>query len=426
MISQLQTTLGATSTLLTWLDYLKNLHKNSINLGLDRINAVAQKLAVLNPAPYVITVAGTNGKGTTCRMLEAILFESGYRVGVYSSPHLLRYNERVRINNKNPTDMQFTQMFYLIEQKREGIPLTYFEFTTLAALLLFKKANLDVVILEVGLGGRLDATNIIDSDMAVITSVDLDHIEFLGDNRERIGREKAGIFRPGKDAIIGEPVMPQSVFDSAKQLNTTLNSVAPNINANWSYRVFDNDWCFFSDLQNYSNLPFPQIPLANAATALATLTYSSLVVNEKAVKMALSSAVLLGRMQQINNDPMVIVDVAHNPHAAGYLNQQIQCIRNKHNKGVLRYVVGMLHDKDIAATLAALSADHWYCGSLLGDRGATAAELAVFLPKNCTQIFSSISAAWKSALMEAAEDDIIVICGSFHTVAEVMENRDHA
>lgn len=425
MISQSNTTPDVMSTLSTWLDYLKNLHKNSINLGLDRINAVVQKLTVLNPAPYVITVAGTNGKGTTCRMLEAILLESGYRVGVYSSPHLLRYNERVRINNKNPTDMQFTGMFYLIEQKREGIPLTYFEFTTLAALLLFKQANLDVVILEVGLGGRLDATNIIDSDMAVITSIDLDHTEFLGDNRESIGREKAGIFRPCKDAIIGEPMMPQSVFDSAKQLGTRLNSVSPNTNANWSYRVFDHDWCFFSDIQNYSNLPFPKIPLANAATALAALTYSSLMVNEKAVKMALSTAVLPGRMQQINNDPMVIVDVAHNPHAASYLNQQIQYIRNQHNKGVLRCVIGMLHDKDIAATLAALSADYWYCGSLSGDRGAAAAELAVFLPQNCTQLFPSISAALQSALMDAAKNDMIIVCGSFHTIAEVMEDMDY-
>ena len=203
--------LKATSPLAEWLSYLENSHFKAIDLGLERIKSVAEELDLLNPAPYVITVGGTNGKGTTCRLLETILLNHGLRVGVYSSPHLLRYNERVRIQNQDLPDEMHTASFDFIE-KHKTQSLTYFEFSTLSALHLFKQAKLDVVILEVGLGGRLDATNIVDNDLAVITSIDIDHTDFLGSTREEIGFEKAGIFRANKPVVIGEPNVPQPML----------------------------------------------------------------------------------------------------------------------------------------------------------------------------------------------------------------------
>lgn len=424
MTSQPKTKPNANSALSTWLYYLEGCHKSSIDLDVSRIKNVAQKLAVLHPAPYIITVAGTNGKGTTCRMLEAILIGSGYRVGVYSSPHLHKYNERVRINTHHPTDAQFVDAFDLIEQRRGDISLTYFEFATLAALLLFKDACLDIVILEVGLGGRLDATNIIDSNIAVITAIDIDHVQWLGNDRESIGREKAGIFRQDQQAVIGDPHIPLSVIDYAKTLNTQLNMVSPNDNANWSYRVTEKDWSFSCSKLCFDQLPLPHIPTANAATALATLIYSHLEFDETALRVALETAALPGRMQVINHSPMVILDVAHNPHAANYLNQQIHILKQKKDRkenGVLRIVVGMLLDKDISSTLKTFSADYWYCGTLDAPRGASADQLAQFLPENCTKTFASVFAAWQSAKQEAEKEDIILICGSFHTVANVIE-----
>ncbi|WP_392566371.1 bifunctional tetrahydrofolate synthase/dihydrofolate synthase [Utexia brackfieldae] len=413
---------NAMSTLSTWLCYLEQLHHRPIELGLARIEQVAYTLEVLKPAPYVITVAGTNGKGTTCRMLEMILINAGYQVGVYSSPHLIHYRERVRINNAYLSDEMHVKAFELIEQARNDISLTYFEYSTLAALLLFKQAQLDVIILEVGLGGRLDATNIVESDLSVITSIALDHTDWLGDNRESIGREKAGIFRFNHPAIVGEPDMPKSIVDYAKLLDSTLYTCEPNPGASWSYTIADDSWSFDADRRHYRNLPLPHIPIANAATAIATLLYSALSFDERSLRAALESTTLQGRMQIIAHDPLVILDVAHNPHASNYLNEQLQRLRKKqHSDGVLRMVVGMLKDKDIESTLSKLNADYWYCGSLQGQRGAPAEKLAQYLPTEKTKQFSCVVDAWQCAQSEASKNDIIVICGSFHTVAQVME-----
>lgn len=422
MDDKLQDKPNAMSTLSTWLCYLEHLHNRPIELGLSRIQKVAKKLDVEKPAPYVITVAGTNGKGTTCRMLEMILLAANYRVGVYSSPHLIHYTERIRINNQHLPDATHVAAFDLIEQARGDISLTYFEFSTLAALLAFKQSQVEVIILEVGLGGRLDATNVVDSDMAVITSIALDHTDWLGDTRQSIGREKAGIFRAHHPAIIGEPDMPQSIVDYAQSLQVNLLSCKPNKSASWSYSVSEDSWSFQSEHLVLDHLPLPHIPLANAATAIATLVYSSLTITDEAIKTGISQATLPGRMQKVMSEPLVILDVAHNPHAAKYLAAQLTQLRAKQSQhGAVRFVIGMLRDKDIASTLHCLSADYWYCGSLYGERGTSATTLAQYLPKQTTKTFTSVAEAWQCALAEASKDDIIIVCGSFHTVAEVME-----
>lgn len=418
---------NAMSELSAWLCYLEQIHPKSIDMGLQRVQTVAERLNVLKPAPYIFTVAGTNGKGTTCRTLEKILLAAGYQVGVYSSPHLLLYTERVRINDQELPDVKHVEAFTHIEQQRQDISLTYFEYATLSALYLFKQANLDVVILEVGLGGRLDATNIVQQDVAVITSIAIDHVDYLGDSRESIGREKAGIFKQHGIAIVGEPDMPASIVELANQKQVSLFVCSPNQPSQWDYTQHDaSHWSFKAlikqSAKNYVNLPIPNVPLANAATALAALSYSALNVDETAIITGLQQAQLLGRFQIIQDKPRVIIDVGHNPHAAQYLNRRLaQMIATQGLTGKLRIIIGMLKDKDIAATLAELQADVWYCASLYGERGTKSQILAQYLSQqNDVQQFDSVKDAWLKALDDAAPNDIIVVCGSFLTVAEVL------
>ncbi len=403
----------ATSSLDSWLTYLENLHSQAIDLGLDRIRRVASQLNLLKPAPFVFTVAGTNGKGTTCRTLEALLIASGYRVGVYSSPHLVRYTERVRIQSQELAEAEHTQSLTFIDQGRGDTSLTYFEFSTLSALHLFREADLDVVILEVGLGGRLDATNIVDADVSVVTSIALDHIDWLGPDRESIGREKAGIFRSGKPAVVGEPDMPASISRVADDKGAVLLQR----DKQWSYQDQGDSWDFRDIRGELSRLPQPQVPLPNAATALAALRVSGLQVSEACIREQLAGIVLPGRFQVISESPKVILDVAHNPHAATYLASRLAALKPA---GQIRAVVGMLHDKDIAGTLAALrpQVDVWYCAPLEGPRGASADELLSHLP--AATGYPSVEAAWQAAQQHADSDDIILVCGSFHTVAQVM------
>ncbi|QIQ20637.1 bifunctional tetrahydrofolate synthase/dihydrofolate synthase [Zophobihabitans entericus] len=419
---------NAMSTLSTWLCYLEHIHTQTIELGLTRAKLVADRLSINKPAPYVFTVAGTNGKGTTCHTLEMILMAAGYKVGVYSSPHLIRYTERVRIQNKEVAEAEHVKTFAEIEKARGDTSLTYFEFSTLSALLLFKQANVDVAILEVGLGGRLDATNIVDSDVAVVTSIALDHTDWLGDNRESIGREKAGIFRAGCPAVVGEPDMPMSIANYAKQLGALLYPCKPNSAGVWSYQLeSESSWSFTAPKQQYQHLPVPTVPVMNAATALAALSYSSLTVPREAIDAGLRNARLPGRFQIIQQKPWLILDVAHNPHAAIYLNSQLDKMCKNHSVGKVRMVIGMLKDKDIASTLSHLQADKWYCASLYGPRGASAEQLTKYLAdkKADLQAFSSVVDAWQCAMQEAQDDDIVVVCGSFHTVADVMSHLNH-
>ncbi|MCU1788683.1 bifunctional tetrahydrofolate synthase/dihydrofolate synthase [Pectobacterium polaris] len=407
----------ATSPLVTWLHYLEHLHAQAIDLGLERVKQVAEHLQLLQPAATIFTVAGTNGKGTTCCTLESILLAAGLRVGVYSSPHLVRYTERVRIQGKELPEAQHTQAFADIEAGRGAVSLTYFEFGTLSALQLFKQANLDVVILEVGLGGRLDATNIVDADVSVVTSIAIDHTDWLGNDRESIGREKAGIFRQGRPAVVGEPDMPGTIADVAAEKGAQLRRRGRD----WEYSVQRETWSWQDKQRELSRLPLPNVPLANAATALAALHYSSLNVSEEAIRQGLQHAALPGRFQTVQASPRLILDVAHNPHAAAYLANRLVALPKT---GKVRAVVGMLSDKDIAGTLAHLtpSVDEWYCAPLEGPRGATAQQIAEHLTHS--QSFSDVVAAWQQAMSEATEQDIVIVCGSFHTVAHVMEALD--
>ncbi|MEA1065571.1 bifunctional tetrahydrofolate synthase/dihydrofolate synthase [Apirhabdus apintestini] len=410
-----QTIPQATSSLPTWLSYLENLHAKTIDLGLDRVRQVAERLDVVKPAPFIFTVAGTNGKGTTCRALEAMLMAAGLRVGVYSSPHLVRYTERVRIQGDELAEAKHTASFAAIEAARAAISLTYFEFGTLSALWLFRQAQLDVVILEVGLGGRLDATNLVDADVAAIASIALDHTDWLGPDRESIGREKAGIFRAHKPAIVGEPDMPRSIAAVAEATGALLQAR----NDAWRYSADDTSWAFSDTCGELAALPLPQVPLPNAATALAALRASGLPVSEAAIRAGLAQAALPGRFQIAGKAPCVILDVAHNPHAAAYL---VDRLNQRPRAGRLLAVVGMLHDKDIAGTLACLEplVDSWYCASLEGPRGATAQRLLAHLPAGVGPGFDSVAEAWRAACAEANKDDTVLVCGSFHTVAQVM------
>ncbi|MEB7597875.1 dihydrofolate synthase/folylpolyglutamate synthase [Raoultella ornithinolytica] len=407
----------ATSPLATWLSYLEHLHSKTIDLGLTRVNEVAGRMAVVKPAPFVFTVAGTNGKGTTCRTLESVLMAAGYRVGVYSSPHLVRYTERVRVQGEELPEAAHTASFAEIEAARGEISLSYFEFGTLSALWLFKQAQLDVVILEVGLGGRLDATNIVDADVAVVTSIALDHTDWLGPDRESIGREKAGIFRSGRPAIVGEPDMPHTIADVAAEKGAVLRRRG----VDWRYASGEQGWDFSDEQGMLAGLPLPQVPMPNAATALAALRASGLTVSEQAIRDGIRQAMLPGRFQIIGEAPRVILDVAHNPHAAAYLAGRLKSLPKT---GRVLAVIGMLHDKDIAGTLANLMAevDCWYCAPLEGPRGATAEQLLEHLRTG--RACADVAQAWHAAMADAGPEDTVLVCGSFHTVAHVMEEID--
>ena len=414
---------NALSDLSAWLCYLEQLHPSTIDLGLERVKTVAQRLNLLQPAPYIFTVAGTNGKGTTCKTLEMILLAANLHVGVYSSPHLLRFTERVRIDNQESTEQETINAFTQIEDARGEISLTYFEYATLAALYQFKQAKLDVVILEVGLGGRLDATNIVDADVAIVTTIGIDHVDYLGSTRESIGREKAGIFKSKSIAIVGEPDIPMSILDVAKSVNCPIHS----INHDWFYEQKSSDkWDFYSSQCQYQSLPIPKVPLANAATAIAALSYSSIQIETRQISEGLLNSSLVGRFQTINTEPLVIIDVAHNPHAADYLTKQLALLRvEKKYLGKVRFVIAMLKDKDIKSTLSILKGDVWYCASLYGERGCSSEVLKQYLiedNKLNVSTFDSVLDAYQMALQDAKKDDIIVVCGSFYTVSDVLAN----
>ncbi|HDR1026883.1 bifunctional tetrahydrofolate synthase/dihydrofolate synthase [Pasteurella multocida] len=433
--------LTATSPLAQWLSYLENSHFKAIDLGLDRIKSVAKALDLLTPTPFVITVGGTNGKGTTCRLLETVLLKAGYRVGVYSSPHLLRYNERVRIQDQELPDEAHTASFAFIEQhKRES--LTYFEFSTLSALHLFKQANLDVVILEVGLGGRLDATNIVDSDVAVITSIDIDHVDFLGADREQIGFEKAGIFRAHKPAIIGEPNIPQRLLEHAKSLGCQISCR----DQDWHFRLQAEHWDWCGQKVRLKNLPCCQIPLANAATALATFEQLPFQISEEVIRQSLQEVELVGRFQTLKPDvlfplaenlakpwadfPQMIIDVGHNPHAALYLAEKLTALKAKIT-GKIVAVCGILKDKDAQGVLSPLLPviDEWHCVTLEGYRGQSGQALFVTLQQiaqgQSHQLYantaSSVALGVKQALATTTAHDVILVFGSFHTVGEFLQ-----
>ncbi|MFC0444410.1 bifunctional tetrahydrofolate synthase/dihydrofolate synthase [Pseudidiomarina halophila] len=414
----------STAGLDAWLSYLEALHPSTIDLGLERVAQVAQRLEINPGKAQVITVAGTNGKGSTVRYLETILQASGYRTGVYISPHLRVYEERVRIDGKQQPAALHVQAFAAVEAARGDTSLTYFEFGSLAAFWLMQQLPLDVWILEVGLGGRLDAVNCIDADVGILTSVGIDHVDFLGPDRTGIAREKAGIFRAGKGAVIGEPDFPAEVVAELKAKNISPARVGKEFN----YRVTDEQhWHFTGRESELRDLPMPQLPLPNAATALMALELLALPVTEQAIRQGLSKARESGRLQLMAGNPDYLLDVAHNPHAAAFLRDYVQ---RRFPKRSVYAVVGMLKDKDIAGTLAALEpvVDAWYLADLEGIRGASAAELADALSTTAKQRpltqFSDVTQAFTAACSDArdcGEQPLVLVCGSFYTVAKIPE-----
>jgi dihydrofolate synthase/folylpolyglutamate synthase len=399
-----------------WLDYLENIHTSAIDLGLERVQQVAERANLLHPQAKVITVAGTNGKGSTCAILEAILLDAGYSVGVYSSPHLIRYNERVRINGHPLADSKHAEAFAFVEGHRAETSLSFFEFGTLAALRLFETEHVDVILLEVGLGGRLDATNILDHDVAVITSIARDHIDWLGDDINVIAQEKAGIFRAGKPAVCGQPDAPYTIAAYADEIGAELYQVEYQ----FQYEQVGERWNWKSGPFDLSDLPVPSLPLPNAATALMALGLAELDITDINIVNGLKNARLAGRMQKVSSSPCVIMDVAHNPHSAAYLATRIQqCYPGRK----IHCVLGMLEDKDIPGTVKELTqvVSNWYPCSLSGPRAASAEQLVQSLPDGeQLKTFSTPTHGFKHALTKAAKEDVIIVAGSFVTVADVL------
>jgi len=402
-------------SLSVWLKHLEKLNKKTI-LNLVELKYIAKKLDLLYSKSFIFTVSGTNGKGTTCIMLEKLLLDSGYQVGLYTSPHLINFVERVRINGLVLDEEQHVSAFQEIESVRKCILLTYFEFITLSALILFKRYSLDFIILEVGLGGRLDATNIIDSNISIITNIGIDHTSLLGMDRTSIAREKSGIFRKNRISIIGETDIPDSMNQIAKEKKTILKK----INVDWSWEKKNNYWNFIHSNAQLYNLPLTQIPLSNTAIALAALYYSGLKISEKIIRKSIPDVQLLGRFQIISTLPDVIIDVAHNPHAASYLSKKID---EMDIKGKIYAVFGILKDKDILGVINPLRSKihYWFAAPLKTVRTATKHELKnIFSMKNMF-VFKSISEAYKKAFLLAKKEDVILVFGSFLTVSEFLK-----
>ncbi|MEA3120565.1 MAG: dihydrofolate synthase / folylpolyglutamate synthase [Paraburkholderia sp.] len=423
-------------TLDAWLAHLESAHPVGIDMGLDRIGQVKAALRLTLTCP-VLTVGGTNGKGSTCAILESILLHAGYHVGCHTSPHLLEFNERARIDGHNATDAELLPHFEAVESARNSLPepvsLTYFEFTTLAILHLFASRGLDAVVLEVGLGGRLDAVNIIDTDCAVITSIDIDHTEYLGGTREKIAFEKAGIFRPGKPAICADPAAPHTLVDHASAIGADLWLFGRDFRYEGQAGTERQQWSYVGRSMRRSALAYPALrganQLINTSAALAALEAlrERLPVSAQEVRLGLANVELAGRFQVLPGRPTIVLDVAHNPHAAAVLAQ------NLGGMGFYRYtyaVFGAMRDKDVAGILGHMKGeiDHWCVTDLPLGRAASAETLDTELrnagvtdgPDSSVRRFVTPAEAFEDAAKRATEDDRIVVFGSFYTVAGVM------
>ena len=419
------------NSLESWLAHCERLHPHTIDMGLDRVQEVVKRLGLRFEA-CVITVAGTNGKGSTCAMLEACLLQAGYRTGVYTSPHLVHFQERCRIHGELVQPDDLLPNFAKVEAARKQgseISLTYFEFTTLAILSLMADANLDVAILEVGLGGRLDAVNVVDADCAVITSIDLDHTELLGPDRESIGFEKSGIMRSGKPVVISDPVPPESVLAHAASIGADLWQFGKDFN----FTGDKQQWAWAGRGRRYSGLAYPALrganQLINASGVLAALeaVRSRLPVTAQAIRNGLAMVELPGRFQIIPGQPTLVLDVAHNPHAVAALSENLDAMGFY---PTTHAVFGAMADKDVSAIMARVGVlvDRWYFCDLPTARAASALDLQkqwqqTNTRKNVTSnTYADPQAALEAAVAAAGPADRIVVFGSFFTVGGVLKD----
>lgn len=401
-----------------WLCYIEQSHPiEKIELGLGRVQQVAARGQLQQLPGTVILLAGTNGKGTTARTLEMLLQAQGKTVGVYTSPHLLAFNERLRLNGVDVCDAWWVQGLREVETLRESVALTYFEFTTLAAFAVLKHQAPDVCIIEVGLGGRLDATNIITPHVSVITTIDLDHQDWLGNDRESIGREKAGIFRADTPVVIGDLQAPQSVVATAQSLLCPTLQVGRD----YHYQLAGDSWGWHCGAVQLTELTLPKVPVQNVATALACLHHLALLPSTAVINQVLAGLQLAGRMQWISQTPAVLLDVAHNPQSAQYLSDQLQLLCRNYRQ--IHLIAGMLKDKDIQQALGCFTGQqyHWHLLSLPGVRGASASLLQAALPNEEQVVQVSSLPELLQTIHTAPADELWVVFGSFVTVAEFMQ-----
>ncbi|SDB80840.1 dihydrofolate synthase / folylpolyglutamate synthase [Acinetobacter boissieri] len=412
---------------MTWLNYWGRVHVSGIDLGLERVIPVAEKLAIIKSQAKVITVAGTNGKGSTTTIISQILKHAGYRVGLYQSPHIYRFNERVKISGVEATDAELIAAFVTVDQARRDCDLTlsFFEATTLAAFLIFKQRQCDVLVLEIGLGGRLDVVNIIDPDVAVITNIGLDHVDWLGDTIEKIAKEKAGIIRPQIPTIFaGQQTLPQAIQEKASECQAPLYCY----NRDFFYQENSTTW-MFSSPANTLELPKGKLAVHNAATAVAAVAMSGLNISDKAIAAGVLEANIAGRFELTEVDgKKIILDAGHNPHGVAFLLQQLKTFL-KHNPQYTEVVsvFSMLTDKDIEAVTAELKPyiSSWHIAPLTAPRAAPIEQIQETLEGQVVYVSENIQQAFQKALKTLPAHQIILVCGSFHTLEAVWESITH-
>ncbi|MBP8237352.1 MAG: bifunctional tetrahydrofolate synthase/dihydrofolate synthase [Pseudomonas sp.] len=415
-------------SLADWLSYLEQLHPSAIDMGLERSRIVLQRLGLTRISPRVITVTGTNGKGSTCAFIASLLQGQGLKVGVYSSPHLLRYNERVQIAGVEASDAQLCEAFAVVEAARGDTSLTYFEMGTLAAFWLFQQAGLDALVLEVGLGGRLDAVNLLDADIAVVTSIGIDHADWLGDSRESVAFEKAGILRAAKPALCGDIDPPQPLLDQVALLD------APFFlrGRDYDLSVGEQGWSWHGlndhgEVLRLSQLPLLDLPMENAALALQVYAVMQLPWQPEAISKALLQTRVTGRLDRRmfnwqGKSLTLLLDVGHNPHAADYLAQRLA---SRALPGKRLAVFGLLADKDLSGVVAPLlsEVDNWAVAPLPTSRSREVAELQSHLQHCGAQVaaYASVQAALEAQCEQAADGDEVLLFGSFYCVAEALD-----
>jgi len=408
-----------------WLGYIESIHPSTIDLTLERIKIVIERLNLDISFP-ILTVGGTNGKGSTCSILESIYREAGYKVACYTSPHFLNFNERIKIQTLAVSDEVICEAFSRIESAREDVTLTYFEYGTIAAMIIFSEAHVDVAILEVGLGGRLDAVNVFDADCAIVTTVDLDHMDYLGHTREAIGFEKAGIYRPEKTAICGDFDPPQSLIKHAELIHADLKIIGKD----FGYEAHHDSFDFLIDSTFVMNLPLPKLQgdfqLANATNALMAVKAmeDKLPLTEISIQKGITLTLLPGRFQEVKKMPSLILDVAHNPQAARSLSHNL---KTHVVPGKTIAVFSILKDKDIFGVINELNLDidDWFIAEIQNERAASIENISNTIqkinPSAHIEAFKNIQEAYQFASKEVTRNDRIIVFGSFFTVADIMK-----